>query len=136
MELSFLLVADYANVTANGKLNIMGIFNNVFAQGFPTVHSEMYVVAQLTAPTGEFGRRFHLEIKLIDEDGQEVACFPTDHIVPEPPPGLGRRVEMNQILRLNNIVFPKPGVYEFRVLVDNDTKGTRAIEVAPAPPPE
>jgi len=135
MELSFLLIADYANVTENGKLNIMGTFGNIFTQGFPVVHSEMYVVAQLAAPAGEFGRHFRLEIKLVDEDGQEIACFGIDQVVPSPPPGLGRRVEMNQILRMNNIVFSKPGVYEFRVLVDNDTKGGRAFEVAQSQPP-
>jgi len=33
-----LLVADYANVTDNGKLNVMGIFQRLHAREFPARH--------------------------------------------------------------------------------------------------
>jgi len=49
MDLTYLLAADYANITRDGKLNVMGIFSIINAPGFPAVHPQMYLVAQLTA---------------------------------------------------------------------------------------
>jgi hypothetical protein len=128
MELAFLLVADYANTTGDGKLNVMGIFQNIFAVQFPVAHPEMYVIAQFTAGPAEYGKRRKLEIKLLDEDAaQEIVSFSTDVDVPRGTGGL--RVNVPVILRLVNTVFPKPGTYEFSVLLDDDLKGSLAVQV-------
>jgi hypothetical protein len=128
MELAFLLIADYANTTGDGKLNVMGIFQNIFAAQFPMTHPEMYVVAQFSAGPAEYGRRRRLEIKLLDEDAaQEIVSFSTDVEVPRGTGG--QRVNMPVVLRLVNTVFPKPGTYEFSVVLDEDLKGSLAIQV-------
>ncbi|SRR5258708_7517038 len=132
MELSFLHVADYANVTGDQKLNVMGIFGNITASGFPTVHPEMYLVAQLSASAAEYGRQFKLSIKLLDEDAsKELISFAQDISVPVGQGGLP--VQMNVNLRLVNTLFPSPGTYEFVVLVDGDDKGSRRLEVIQSP---
>jgi hypothetical protein len=41
----------------------------------------------------------------------------------------GQRPEVNAIIELKDIVFPKPGRYQFSVLVDKDFKGDLAIDV-------
>ena len=64
MELSFMLAADYANVTNNGKLNVMGIFSSINATKFPVKHPQMYIIAQLRVGPAEYGRNFTLELKL------------------------------------------------------------------------
>jgi hypothetical protein len=128
MELAFLLVADYANTTGDGKLNVMGIFQNIFAVQFPVAHPEMYVIAQFTAGPAEYGRRRKLEIKLLDEDAaQEIVSFSTDVEIPRGTGG--QRVSVPVILRLVNTTFPKPGTYEFSVLLDEDLKGSLAVQV-------
>ena len=35
MELLTILAADYANIAEGGKLNVMGIFRNIYAATFP-----------------------------------------------------------------------------------------------------
>ncbi len=37
MDVSFMLVADYANSTVDGKLYIMGVFSRISASQFPVV---------------------------------------------------------------------------------------------------
>ena len=134
MDLSYLLVADYANVTQDGKLNVMGIFATISAVNFPAVHPEMYLVAQLTAVPFEYGRKCEIAVKLIDEDASsELVDFRAPVIVPSGE--RGQKVHLNHILRLVNIRFPRPGTYEFCILVDNDAKGQLAIEVNQLPPP-
>ncbi len=122
-----MLVSDYANTTGDGKLNVMGIFGSITAISFPTTHPEMYVIAQLAASPAEYTRAFKFELKLMDEDGLQIGNIITDAVVPVPE--TGRYIRLNHVLRLVNITFPKPGEYEFVVLVDNDVKGTLSIEV-------
>jgi hypothetical protein len=136
MDLSFMLISDYANTTGDGKLNVMGIFGSITATSFPTTHPEMFVIAQLAASPAEYNRAFKFELKLMDEDGQQIGNIITDAVVPVPE--TGRYIRLNHVLRLVNITFPKPGEYEFVVLIDNDVKGALPIEVnqAPSPQPE
>ena len=128
-----MLVSDYANTTGDGKLNVMGIFGSITALSFPTTHPEMYVIAQLAASPAEYKRAFKFELKLMDEDGQLIGNIITDAVVPTPE--TGRYMRLNHVLRLVNITFPRPGEYEFVVLIDNDVKGTLPIEVNQAQNP-
>jgi hypothetical protein len=133
MELSLLLVADYANTTSDGKLNVMGIFGNITAQSFPATHPEMYVIAQLSVSPAEYGRRFKFELKLLGEDGEELGTVGGENEVPRGEKG--QRISLNHVMRLVNVMFPRAGIYEFAVLIDNDLKGTLAIDVNQLPEP-
>jgi len=128
MELLVLLSADYANIAEGGKLNVMGIFSNMYSSTFPTRHPEMHLVIRLRPSPAEYGQTRKLTVKLIDEDGKtELLNFSRDIEIPHPT---GKQhPEINQILRLRDLVFPQPGTYLFSVLVDNDEKGTLPIEV-------
>jgi len=132
MEVTLLLLADYANVAEGNKLNVMGIFTNLFSAGFPTMHAQMYLVMQMSASPAEYGRKCTITIKLLDEDARQTLIdLPIER---EVPGGEGRRVSINQIIRLTTIVFPQPGTYQFSVLIDNDEKATLALDVIKQPP--
>ena len=49
MRVPLAVLADYANVTTDGKLNIMGIFNRIFASALPVVHPQMRLVMRFQA---------------------------------------------------------------------------------------
>lgn len=121
MDLTVLLLADYANVAERGKLNVMGIFSMLYSETFPTRHPEMHLIVKLSASPAEYDTTRKLIIKLLNEDAtQEIVNWSRDIQVPH---GTGERVEINQILRLTQLVFPTPGRYQFSVMVDNDEKG-------------
>lgn len=134
MEITFLQVADYANTTADQKLNVMGIFSNISALTFPIVHPEMYLVAQLNARAPEYGRKFKFGVKLINEDGAEILNFSGDAAVPVGDRGLP--VHMNLTFRLVNTQFPAAGTYEFSLLIDGDVKGALPVELLQVTPPQ
>lgn len=141
MELTLLLMADYANVTADNKLNVMGIFGNLNARKFPVTHPLMYLIVRLTAGAAEYGREIRLGVKLINEDAtQELVNLETKARVPRGR--AGEEVNVNQIIFLRNLKFPEAGFYEFSVLVDHDVKGSVPLEVRQVaerkkpPPPE
>lgn len=129
MQVALLLAADYANVAQGGKLNVMGIFDNIRAQTFPARHASMHLVVKLAADPGEGGQTRTITILLVDEDGGEMMRMSNDLQVP--PQTGGRRPEMNFIMELRDLMFPRPGTYEFAVQVDRDTKATHAIHVLP-----
>lgn len=125
MRLVLLLAADYANVTREGKLNVMGIFSEINALNFPARHPSMHLVVKLGAELSEYGGTRDLTVKLLDADGHEIMSLSGPINIPRPEGG--RRAEVNAILELKDIVFPKPGPYEFAVLVDTDHKGDLTI---------
>ena len=83
MKVDLFLTADYANITGDGKLNVMGIFREINALNFPARHTSMHLVLILTAEPGEYGVNRDLFVKLLDEDGQELMGFSGQIAVPK-----------------------------------------------------
>jgi hypothetical protein len=110
------------------------MFSQINVPVFPAAHPQMFVVAQFAVPPAEYGRKFKLTVKLIDEDGQEM--FSTPPLDQEAPRGTGLSVYANVMLRLISVVFPKAGTYEFSALVDGDTKGSLPLTVLQLQMPE
>lgn len=134
MEVVLLLAADHANVAQTGKLNVMGIFNDINAPTFPVRHPAMHLVVKLAAELGEFSQQRRVTVKLLDEDGVEMVNLGQD--INLPIRAGARRPEFNFIMELRDLVFPRPGVYEFAVYVDKDFKRSLPIYVHEARPPE
>jgi len=133
MEVSILLLADYANVEQGGKINVMGIFDRINAPQFPVRHPSMYLVAKLNSELGETSQERQITIKLIDEDGKDIAML-LQQTVNVPPGHEGTRPEFRFIMEMRDIVFPQPGTYSFVVLVDNDHKKDLPLTVAQGRP--
>lgn len=121
------LVADYANITREGKLNVMGIFNDIHSFNFPARHSSMHLVCKLGAELGEYGQTREFAVKLLDDDGNQIMDVSGQFQVPKGE--RGRKPEVNIILELKDVVFPKPGSYQFVILVDKDHKGELSLYV-------
>jgi len=127
MRQLLLLAADYANITGDGKLNVMGIFNDINAFSFPARHPSMHLVAKLGAELGEYGQTRDFTVKLLDEDGNQIMDISGQLEIPKGEKG--RKPEVNVILGLKDVVFPKPGTYQFVILVDKDHKGELTLYV-------
>ena len=128
MKVDILVAADYANVADGGKLNIMGIFGKISSNTFPARHAEMYLVVKISARPSEYGTKRQVTVKLMDEDGKiEIVNFSRDIVVPTNDKG--ETVQIHQILRLVDIIFPAAGTYQFSILIDNDEKASYPIEL-------
>lgn len=132
MDVSLLVSADYASVSKDNKLNIMGIFSRLYVRQFPGKHAQMFLVVQLRAAPAEYGRRFRLGIRLIDQDAVRHLVNINAQLAIPALKGVSR-AEINHVVRLNNIEFPEPGLYDFSVLIDNDVKASLPLEVLQMP---
>lgn len=114
------LLADYANVSREGKLNILGIFEQISAQSVPAVHPQMQLVMALEADRGDADREHKVEIELIDADGTKLFSISGD--LKFGPPLLDERIRINHIIQLNNLQFNRFGDYEFKIFVNNEVR--------------
>lgn len=132
IKIPFALLADYSNISKEGKLNILGIFNQLYASKEPITHPQMQLVFTLEADRVEANRKHRLEIDLIDEDGKKVFSFGGDLEFSTPPPGQ-TRVSANQNLVINNLQFPHFGIYDFKILLNGEVRGEAELNVVPSP---
>ena len=130
MEVSLGVLADAANVSQDGKLNILGIFNALGAATFPATHPSMNLVVCFEATRAEEGKTKKIEIQLADGDGQKLFTINTQLVVPPGTPGTP--IRMNHILALNGIRFPKAGDYVFNVLIGDDQKAAVGLKLLEA----
>lgn len=119
MNVNLLVLCDAANVSREGKLNILGEFDSIHASTFPLTYPTMVLVVRLEAHPTEAGDH-QMKLQLFDSDGADVVPplqgeFPTG----DPPfPGVGIRTAP-LILQMHGVRFDKPGHYSFELLVDN-----------------
>src|SRR5687768_3606735 len=137
MQVKLALLADYANVTAEGKLNILGIFDRISANQIAAVHPQMHLILRLEADPAERDRPHNIEIRLYDSDGQIVLEVKVDVV---PHGQVGETIASNKILTLNNLQLDKADGYTFVLLVNNDLKselplGVKLYNPAFTPPP-
>ena len=119
MELQLALVCDDARTTPEGKLDVHGIFNDLYAPGFPAKQQHMVLVLTLEWDRGDVGRML-FKVELTDPTGRatltvegqsEVDIRPADR-----PPARTRL-----ILPLEEVIFPQPGCYQFNIKVKGRT---------------
>jgi len=134
MDVTLGLLADYANVTGDGKLNVMGIFTDINAPVLPWSHPQMQLVLEFEAGAGEWDTQKNIEVKLLDQDANQLFAIGGSVKVPKGQPG--RRVHINSIMVFNNLQFKAQGDYVFHILIGGETKKEIPLRVNHAPPPQ
>lgn len=121
MEVMLALLADSANISQEGKLNVLGAFTNISAQGVPARHPSMVLVVQLDASPSEIGQHKTMEVRLLNADGENQGGMQAEFDVP-PLEARGLRINMGLVVPINDAVFMTAGGYAFDVLIDNESK--------------
>src|SRR3954462_7879518 len=55
MQISFAVFADAANLSQEGKLNVLGVFDAVQVGGLPTIHPRTHFIVRVKADGGDVG---------------------------------------------------------------------------------
>jgi hypothetical protein len=128
VDVNLAIVADYANVSQDGKLNIMGIFQEVNPPVLPFDLPQMFLVVSFEAGPAEFDSVKNIRIALLDIDVNEMLALEGQVQVPRPPRP-GRRAFINQVIGLNGVRFERPGGHEFSILIAGETRGTVSLHI-------
>ena len=132
MDVRVALVADAANISREGKLNVLGVFDRISASAFPAVHGAMALIVQFECGPAEWETTKKVEVKLLDEDAHLIFGLASDLDVPRGE--TGRPVQIANVINLNGVRFEKPGQYRFDVLVNGETKAQVPIALFAAKP--
>src|SRR5205823_13144307 len=95
------LLADYSNVSREGKLNILGIFDTIYAPTFPTTHPHMQLVIRFEADAREAGATRQVEVQFRTQDGTVLFRLPGAMTVQ--PGELGETIRTDHILNVTNL---------------------------------
>lgn len=103
----------------DGKLNLLGAFDTIYAQEMPVVHPQCSVALRVTFQAGDEGER-KLTLNFINADGQSIVQgfdVPVNVKLPDEPHFLTR----NFIVNFQQLRFDEPGLYSVDVRLDGET---------------
>lgn len=115
LKIPMALLADEANVSQEGKLNVLGAFDRITGSNFPMVHPRMVFVFRVQVEFGDGGQLFPVRVRLMDPDGKAVFDATGEFMAPRIAPG--EVLTANQLFTLVGTSFPHPGDYKFVVHV-------------------
>jgi hypothetical protein len=115
MHVSFALFADAANLSQEGKLNVLGVFDAVHAAGFPSLHPRATVVVRLKGTAGDAGVHT-MGLRWLSPRGEELWSSTAELTVGTPPGHVGE-LDMPLIAAVD---LPLDGPGLFRMLVELD----------------
>lgn len=131
MHLSFSAVCDDARPTPDGKLDVHGAYHDLSAPGFPARQDRLVLVIVIEWSRDDHGR-YTFKADLEDEDGNVSLTVQGETDVHRP--GAGRPPARSQlIVPLEQVIFPRPGQYTFRVKVKGHTLVGPGIYLMEAP---
>jgi len=126
VDVAFALLADAANISREGKLNILGAFDRIYASKFPLTWPRMVLVTRFEASAAEYGSEKSLEIVTLDADGKRLGSASGKMKIGTGQSG--RQIKINHVLPMG-MTFPAPGQYSIEILVNGEPKAAVPLEV-------
>lgn len=119
MRLAVAVVADHADSTPEGKLDVHGIFHDLFAPGFPAEQARLVLVLVVEWRHEDQGR-YAFDIDLKDPQGR-VALTVNGHTDVDRRPAERPPARTRLVLPMDGVVFPVPGRYQFEIRIKGRT---------------
>lgn len=131
MHVSFALFADAANLSQEGKLNILGIFDALHVTQFPALHPRATFVLRMKASTRDAGTHPML-LRWINPRGVDLWHSEAQLDIGAPAPGQ-QEIDMPIIVQLD-LPLDMLGEFTMRVSVDGREAAVSVLHVRGTPP--
>jgi hypothetical protein len=126
MNIQVAVLCDAANED-NGKLNLLGAFDTIFAPQMPAVHPQCAVALRFTFMSGDEGER-KLKLNFVNADGRAIMPsieIPVTVTLPDDVHFLTR----NFIVNIQQLKFAEAGLYSVDVRLDDQSQGNIPLTV-------
>jgi hypothetical protein len=134
MHISFALFADAANLSQEGKLNVLGVFDALQIGALPAVHPRATLVVRLKADHEDVGAHA-LVFGWVGPGGEEIWSSSGEVEVGTPPPGA---VEIDiPVIAAIDLPIQQVGTHTMRIELDGELRSEIYLHVrlgAPARP--
>ena len=117
MHVSFAVFADGANLSQEGKLNVLGVYDALQVGGFPSLHPRTHFVVRLKGTMEDSGQH-RLSFRWINPSDEELWSSDGElNVAPGPNPAF----EMDlPIIAVIDLPLNRPGLYTMRVALDGE----------------
>ena len=115
----------------NGKLNLLGAFDTIYAAQLPAVHPQCAVALRVTFISGDEGER-KLRLNFVNADGHSI-MLPIDIPVAVALPDDAHFVTRNFIVNIQQLKFAEAGLYSVDVRIDGQSEATIPLSVKNLP---
>ncbi len=115
MHVSFALFADAANLSQEGKLNILGVFDALQVATLPAIHPRAHLVVHLKGTGSDVGPHT-VSFRWLSPSGQELWNSSGDLNVGAPPPGVAE-MDLPLIAQLD-LPMDAAGAYNMAIAID------------------
>jgi hypothetical protein len=126
MHVSFALFADAANISQEGKLNILGVFDAVHVGQIPALHPRATFVIRIKATGADVGKHA-LALRWLNPRGAELWGSDAELEVGAAPPG-NAELDMPVILQLD-LPLDMIGDYRMAMRIDDGAEVTSVLHV-------
>ncbi|QQS59872.1 hypothetical protein IPN35_03315 [Candidatus Peregrinibacteria bacterium] len=113
--INFVHLCDLAFLSQEGKLNIIGIFENISSAVFPACHPKISLVMNVTLEKGEYP----LLVRVVHEKNNEELAKISGKISCQKTGNVGI------IHEFQNLSFSKPGQYAVEIWINNEPAGEK-----------
>lgn len=131
MHVSFALFADAANISQEGKLNILGVFDALHVQQLPAVHPRATMVVRLKALPDDVGRHT-LAFVWLGPEGDEMWSSQGELEVGAPPSD-AEELDVPVIAAID-LPIQSPGSHVMRIALDGDLCAELVLHVRAGAP--
>ncbi|MDP9177457.1 MAG: hypothetical protein M3O61_07240 [Gemmatimonadota bacterium] len=117
MHISFAVFADGANLSQEGKLNVLGVFDALQVGGFPAIHPRTHFVIRLKGSVEDTGGH-RLTFRWMSPGDEELWSSDGElNVAPGPNPAF----EMDlPIIAVIDLPLNSAGLYTMRVALDGE----------------
>ncbi len=129
MYISFALFADAANLSQEGKLNILGVFDAVQVGELPTTHPRTTLVVRLKAEAEDAGAH-RLGLRWVSPEGAELWSTEGEVNIGTPADASGE-VDLPLIAALD-LPLDEPGEYAMEIQLDGEAAAEIPLHVRTA----
>ena len=131
MHISFALFADAANLSQEGKLNILGVFDALQVASLPAVHPRAHLVVRLKGTRSDVGKH-SLSLRWTNPAGNELWSSTGNLDVGMPPAGVND-LDLPIIASLD-LPLDSAGAYTLSVALDDQTTADLKLIVRTSAP--
>jgi hypothetical protein len=129
MHVTFALFADAANLSQEGKLNIMGVFDALQVGTLPALHPRATLVVHLKGSSADAGTH-RVSLQWLSPSGTELWSSEGELGVTAPPQGV---VDMDfPLIAQLDLPLDLAGGYLMRVGLDGTTHAEVPLQVRPS----
>ena len=132
MHVSFALFADGANISQEGKLNILGVFDAVQVPTFPSVHARAHLVVRIKGARTETGSHA-LAFAWRSPQGKELLASTGQLEIAAPPPGV-TEIDLPIIMPLD-LPLDSAGTFTMAIRLDGELQAELRLHVRDAKAP-